>query len=132
MRSRDYRVTMPPDITVVTACGDFGCDQWRSGWETVCDESTEQGALVASFIRSGQSGRDFAELRDVRDGVTVAVFRFPAGQRCFREHRTRPARLLVTANGNPRAVLREHASLAALAEDYTEHAGRLAEQKERG
>lgn len=122
-----YRVHMPHDFTVVAACEDVGCDQWRRGWETVCDETTSDGATVAAWIRSGQSGRTFAELP--RLGGGPAVFRFESRQRCFREHRTRPGRLLVHQGGR---VAREHTSLRFLAEDYTEHVGRLAEQQERG
>ena len=130
MATRDYRVHMPPDITVVAACEDVGCDQWARGWETVCDEiGTRDGALVANWIRSGQSGRDFTEMRDVRQGAIVAVFRFAPHQRCFREHRTRPGRMLVRQDGR---TVREHSSLAGLAEDYTEHLGGLADQHERG
>ncbi|HEY5396216.1 MAG TPA: hypothetical protein VIL16_12545 [Trebonia sp.] len=125
--ARVYRVHMPHDLLIKVACEDAGCDQWRSGWETVCDESTKQGALVAAWIRSGQSGRTYRELAAVRG--QPSVFRFDSGQRCFAEHRTRPGRLLVHQGGRP---AREHASLADLAEDYTEHVGRVAEQQERG
>jgi hypothetical protein len=59
------------------------------------------------------------------DGLTV--FRFASHQRCFEEHRTRPARLLVRDGG-----IREHVSFSDLAEDYTEHVGRLAEQAQKG
>lgn len=121
--ARSYRIHMPHDITVVAACEDAGCDQWRNGWDTVCDEADDMGAKVAMLIRSGQTGRDFLEL-----GGTPTVFRFAPHQRCFREHRTRPGRLLVHQGGR---IVREHTSLAFLAEDYTEHAGRLAEQQER-
>lgn len=127
--ARNYRVHMPHDTTIKASCEDVGCDQRRSGWETVCDESTRDGVMVANWIRSGQSGRDFTEMSDVRQGSLVAVFRFPPHQRCFTEHRTRPGRLLVQRRGR---VLREHSSLSDLAEDYTEHVGRLAEQEERG
>jgi hypothetical protein len=127
--ARVYRVHMPHDVTIVAACEDAGCDQWRLGWETVCDESTKEGALVANWIRSGQSGRDFTEMQDVRQGSIVAVFRFPPHQRCFNEHRTRPGRLLVHQGGR---IACEHVNLADLAEDYTEHTGRLAVQQERG
>lgn len=125
--ARVYRIHMPHDLTVVAACEDVGCDQWRSGWETVCDESTKQGALVAAWIRSGQSGRTYRELAAVAG--QPAVFRFDSGQRCFAEHRTRPGRLLVHQGGR---VAREHVSLGDLAEDYTEHTGRIAGQLERG
>jgi hypothetical protein len=108
--ARVYRVHMPHDLTVVAACEDVGCDSWRSGWETVCDESVEAQAALAMAIRAGESGRTFTEMASVRDGRKVAVFRFEAGQRCFGEH----------------------VSLADLAEDYMEHTGQLAEQQERG
>lgn len=126
--ARAYRVHMPHDTTVIAACEDIGCDQWRGGWDTVCDLDTAAGAEVAGWIRSGGSGRTYRELGRPPD-ATVVIFRFEAGQRCFREHRTRPGRLLVHQRGR---IAREHASLADLAEDYTEHIGRLAEQQERG
>jgi hypothetical protein len=125
--SRAYRIHMPHDLTVVVACEEAGCDQWRTGWETVCDESAKEGALVAAWIRSGQSGRTYRELAAVAG--QPAVFRFGSGQRCFTEHRTRPGRLLVHQGGH---AVREHTSLRFLAEDYTEHVGRLAAQQERG
>jgi hypothetical protein len=127
--ARVYRVHMPHDVQVKAACEDVGCDSWRFGWETVCDESDEMQAMLAMGIRAGETGRTFREMSSVRDGRKVAVFRFDAGQRCFAEHRTRPGRLLVHQGGRP---AREHASLADLAEDYMEHTGQLAEQQERG
>ncbi len=128
--SRAYRIHMPHDTTVPAACEDAGCDQWRSGWETECDEiSDPRGRLVADWIRSGASGRDFTEMQDVRRGTILTVFRFAARQRCFNEHRTRPGQLLVYSGGRRVA---EHVSLSDLAEDYTEHAGRLAVQQEKG
>jgi len=130
-QSRAYHVRMPPDITIVAACEDVGCDQWRNGWETVCDELGDPMAVkVAMLIRSGATGRTFTETRGtLDDGRVVTVFRFPAGQRCFQEHKTRPGRLLVHQRGR---LVREHVRLADLAEDYSEHAGRLAEQRQRG
>ena len=125
--SRAYRIHMPHDLTVVAACEDVGCDQWRTGWETVCDESTKPGAMVAMWIRSGQSGRTYRELVTVAGAP--AVFRFGSGQRCFNEHRTRPGRLMVYSGGRG---VREHTDLRFLAEDYTEHMGGVAAQQERG
>lgn len=124
--NRNYRIHMPHDTAVVAACHEVGCDQWAGGWETVADESTREGALVANWIRSGQSGRDFLELGKTEAGT---VFRFAPYQRCFREHRTRPGRLVVQRRGR---ILREHVSLGDLAEDYTDHTGRLADQEKRG
>lgn len=124
--ARTYRVHMPHDTTVVAACEDVGCEQWRNGWDTVCDLATSDGRMVAQMIRSGRSGRSY---REIDPGALMVIFRFDAGQRCFTEHRTRPGRLLVHQGGR---LAREHVSLADLADDYTEHAGRVAEQKKRG
>jgi len=123
-QTRDYLVRMPRDTTVVAACQDVGCENWRYGWDTLIDEATALGQRQAAYIRQ-HSGRDFAEMKSP-DGLTV--FRFQPHQRCFAEHRTRPARLLVREGGQ----VYEHASLSDIAEDYTEHAGRLAEQAEKG
>ena len=99
-RVRKYKILLPRDTTVVTACEDAGCERRARGWETVCDESTAQGATVAAWIRSGQSGRTWAE---VRTGPgEPSVFRFEAGQRCFAEHRTRPARFIAAGQEVPR------------------------------
>lgn len=125
--ARAYRIHMPHDVFIAAACEDAGCDSWRFGWETTCDESTETGAMVAAFIRSGQSGRTYRELAAAPG--QPAVFRFDSGQRCFAEHRTRAGRLLVHQRGQ---LAREHTSLRFLAEDYTEHVGRLAEQERKG
>lgn len=124
MATRDYRIHMPPDRWVKAACEQVSCEQWRYGWDSLIDESTPLGQAQAHYIRA-QSGRTFREMR-APDGLTV--FRFESGQRCFAEHRTRPARLTVETNGLP---LRTHASLADLAEDYTYHCGNLAAQFER-
>lgn len=125
MATRDYRIRMPPDRWVRSACEDAGCDAWRYGWESAVDEATDLGKAQAAYIRT-QSGRTFTELR-ANGGLTV--FRFEPHQRCFAEHRTRPALLSVSTGGR---VLRTHSSLRDLAEDYTEHVGRLADAYERG
>lgn len=125
--SRSYRIHMEPDLTVKAACEDVGCDQQRFGWVTELDMSDPMAVLTANWFRSGQSGRTFRELTG--KDAPVAVFRFDSGQRCFREHRTRPGFLRVYSGG--RAV-RAHDSLANLAEDYTEHMGGIADQFERG
>jgi hypothetical protein len=124
MATRDYVVRMPRDVTVRSACEDVECEGWRCGWESHIDEGAPLGRAQAAYIRQ-HSGRTFTEMRR-EDGVTV--FRFPSGQRCFAEHRTRPARLLVRQGH----MIREHATFDDIAEDYTEHAGRLAEQLQKG
>ena len=124
MGTRDYVVHMPRDTLVRSACEDVECEGWRCGWESHIDEGTVLGQAQADYIRR-HSGRTFTELRT---GV-ITVFRFPGGQRCFAEHRTRPARLLVRQG---RSLIREHGTFTGIAEDYTEHVGRLAEQAQKG
>lgn len=124
MATRDYRIRMPFDRWVKTACADAGCDAWRHGWQTHVDEATGLGQRQAAYIRR-EAGRTFTEQRT---GTGITVFTFPPRQRCFAEHRTRPARLLVAEGGR----VREHASFADLAEDYTEHVSRLADLAQRG
>jgi hypothetical protein len=123
--TRDYVVRMPRDTWVKAACEAVGCENWRYGWDSLIDERTPLGAQQAAYIRQ-HSGRTFREMK-APDGLTV--FRFEPRQRCFSEHRTRPARLLVATRGQ---VIRRHTSFSGIAEDYTEHVGRLAEQYERG
>jgi hypothetical protein len=123
MATRDYVVRMPRDTLVRSACEDVECEGWRAGWESHIDEATTLGQAQAAYIRK-RSSRTFTESRS----GALTVFRFAAGQRCFAEHRTRPARLLV-AQGR---MVREHRTFDDIAEDYTEHAGRLAEQLRKG
>jgi hypothetical protein len=141
--TRDYVVRMPTDRWIRTACEDANCEQWRYGWDSLIDERVDchgDPSLLCAWVRGGkapcgacqgrfirtQSGRTFKVMR-APDGLTV--FRFESGQRCFAEHRTRPARLSVETGG---IRLRAHSSLAGLAEDYTEHVGNLADQYQRG
>lgn len=86
--TRDYIVRMPRDTTVVAACHEVRCEAWQSGWETLVDEGTPLGQARADYIRH-LSGRTFTEHR--AEGGRMTVFRFEPRQRCFAEHRTRPA-----------------------------------------
>jgi hypothetical protein len=122
--SRDYVVRLPPDRHIVIACEDAGCDNWRYGWDTILDERDPARKQLADWIRSGASGRDYAEI----PGAGVTVFRFAARQRCFAEHRTRPARLLVRDG----RTVTEHSSFAAMAQDYNDHKGHLAGLLQKG
>lgn len=121
--TRDYLVRMPPDTTVVAACHEVRCEAWQSGWDTIVDERTPLGQDQAAYIRQ-RSGRTFREL-GTPDGVTV--FRFESRQRCFAEHRTKPARWLVRGGG-----LREHSSMRGWIDDLDEHVGQLEDQLRRG
>ena len=119
-RTRDYKIRFPRDVTVRAACEDVGCELWQFGWETVLDERTAPGRDAAGWIRSGASRRTYREL----PGGTVAVVRFERGQRCFEEHRTRPAVFL--AGG------RRVASLGDWTGDLDDHVTRLEDQLRKG
>ena len=120
MRTRDYRIRFPRDTTVRAACEDVGCDNWQYGWETILDERTPQGHALAVWLRSGACGRTFREL----PGGEVTAFRFERGQRCFEEHRTRPATFLA----GPRRV----ATLGDWIGDLDDHVNRLETQLRKG
>jgi hypothetical protein len=127
-----YSITQPRDTTVVAACEQVGCPQWRHGWDSVIDERTELGARQATYIRSA-SRRTFRELT-TEAGLTV--FRFESGQRCFAEHRTRPELYAVRdgdcARGNPTGRVRKHTRAADWVEDFGEHQLRLVDQQQKG
>jgi hypothetical protein len=128
---KSFVIVSPRDTTVRTACEEAGCEYWRDGWDSPVDERTEQGRMWAALIRF-KSGRTFRELHRA-DGVTV--FRFEPGQRCFREHRTRPERYLVRGGdyrGNPRGERRVHQRPADWVEDSGEHLDRLIAAIKRG
>jgi hypothetical protein len=138
--TRDYRIQMPRDVMVKAACEEVDCENRRYGFAQYVDMTKSWGRQRAEYYRSGQHGRTFRELspadcraflaeRGIAVGGDVAVFLFDAGQRCFDDHRTRPARLSVAVGGR---TLATHISLADLAEDYTEHVGHLADQYQRG
>jgi hypothetical protein len=127
--TRDYLIKLPRDTSIVAACEDVGCDQQARGWETVCDLADPMGVKVAMLIRSGQTGRTYRELPAL-PGSQTAVFRFESGQRCFTEHRTRPARFLVDpGTGGP---LIRRTRLADWGEDLMDHAGNLQDQLRKG
>ena len=120
MATRDYLLVMPKDTTVVAACEDVGCGNWRNGFEIHADEGTVLGQMQAAFIRQ-RSGRTFTEHR----AGLITVFRFERGQRCFAEHRTRPGRYLVRG-------VREHSNLGDWIEDAAEHVTSIEDQRQRG
>lgn len=126
-RTRDYVLRMPPDRGVIAACEQVACENWRYGWDTILDERTREGREAAAWIRSGASRRDFREMGTPNGDVTV--FRFAAHQRCFTEHRTRPASWLVRAG---QQVVGRHTGMSGWIDDLDQHVGHLAEQLQKG
>ena len=123
MLTRDYLLRMPPDTTVVAACHEVRCESWQFGWDTIIDERTPLGRQQGAYIRR-QSGRTF-RVTGWPDGVTV--FRFDPRQRCFAEHRTKPASWLVRSGG-----VRRLGSMRDWIDDLDEHVGQLEDQIRRG
>jgi hypothetical protein len=126
-RTRDYVVRMPKDRWIKAACEQVRCDNWLYGWDVLLDERTAEGRDAAQWIRSGASRREFRELGTADGGM--AVFRFAPHQRCFAEHRTRPASWQVRAG--PQLVSR-HTDMSGWIDDLDQHVGNLAEQAQKG
>lgn len=124
-----WSVKSRPDKRVKTVCERVGCPRWRSGWESVIDESTELGRQQAAFIR--QSRRTFKEQCN---GVGLTVFRFEPYQRCFEDHQTMPEKYLVRG-GDYRGVVgqvRVHKRAADWVEHVQQHMGRLLDERDKG
>jgi hypothetical protein len=128
--TQTYQIAAPPDTEVVVACETVGCAAWQHGWDTTVDEGTDLGRQQAAYIRR----RSFRTYRELRTAAGLTVFRFEAGQRCFADHRTRPARFLARAGDWRRnlGLIREHTRPADWVEDFAEHQEALKERLERG
>lgn len=128
---KTYSLSAPHDRHVPAVCEQVDCAQWRLGWTSTIDESTELGRNQAHYIRH-QSGRTFKEKRG-NDGLTYFVFE--SKQRCFANHQTRPELYVVRDGdwrGNPTGRRRVHANAADWTEDFGEHQQRVADQMEQG
>lgn len=126
-----YAIRAGRDTAVVAACKDVGCQNWLHGWNTLINEATDLGKAQAAYIRQ-QSGRTFTEQRT---DAGLTVFRFEAFQRCFAEHKTRPDRFLVRDGdwrGNPTQRVMQHKRAIDWIEDFQEHEGSLADQRQKG
>lgn len=126
-----YVINCPPDTMIKVACEQVQCPDWRHGWQTLIDERTDLGARQGAYIRTA-SGRTF---REQADGSGVTVFTFESGQRCFREHHTRPEVYGVRDGdhrGNPTGRVVRHARPADWVEDLGGHQQMLADQQRRG
>lgn len=126
-----FGITQRPDVLIPAACEQVECEAWRNGWQSAFDEATELGKQQAAYVRQ-RSGRTFRELKTAA-GLTV--FRFEPGQRCFREHQTRPQIFAVRDGdyrGNPTGRHRTHQRPADWVEDFGENQLRLADQHQKG
>lgn len=124
-----WSVQSRPDKRIKSVCEEVGCPQWRSGWESVIDESTDLGKAQAAFIRG--SGRTF---REQKTAVGLTVFRFESGQRCFADHQTMPELYLVRGGDYRQSVgkVRVHKNPADWVEHVQQHMGLLLDERDKG
>lgn len=114
-------------------CKEVECRAHANGWKTTVDVSTPTGRRQANYIRM-QSGRSFTA--EQPGGGTLVTFTFPAGQRCFAEHRVNIERptLYLRRGGDWRGTTFEAVRLkeADWVDDFANHQIKLAETMERG
>lgn len=115
-------------------CAEVECPATVNGWVTVLDETSEQQAAAAYYIRK-QSGRHFTE---ERNATGLTVFTFTAGQPCFDsgKHHVRVERQehFLVRPGDFRALgrPRQHTRPEFWVEEFAEHQDQLARRIERG
>ena len=124
-----FSVKSRPDKRVRTVCERVGCAAWRSGWESVIDESTQLGQQQAAFIRG--SRRTFKEQRTA---VGLTVFRFEPYQRCFEDHQTMPEKYVVQRGDHRARVggLRVHKRASDWVEHVQQQMGLLLDERDKG
>lgn len=116
-------------------CAEVECLAYQRGWRTTVDVRSELGARQAYYIRM-HSGRSF-EVSEVNE-LGMVTFTFPAGQKCFQEHRVpleRPQIFVVRGGdwrGNPRGEFRRHVRAADWVDDFAEHQDKLADRFTQG
>ncbi|RSN26494.1 hypothetical protein DMC63_01270 [Streptomyces sp. WAC 05977] len=107
----------------VGTCEEDDCVYFREGWATRCDEIPGSlGESQAAYIRADKSRR----YTETREGPTTVVFRFEAGQKCYRQHRVplgRPELYLVREEGDGQATV--HSGPDAWLDDFNTNQDRL-------
>lgn len=120
----------------MATCTEVECQASQRGWRTVIDTSTPEGAERANYIRL-HSGRAYTVAET--PGSPHVAFTFPAGQRCFAQHKVRLERpeLFVVREGdwrgNPRGTApRRHSRAEHWVEEFGLHQDRLADRYKQG
>jgi hypothetical protein len=127
-----YQVSTPPATHARPAtCAEVECQAQANGWRTTVDVGTELGRRQANYIRL-QSGRTFT----ATEAGTLVTFEFPAGQRCFTEHRVsleRPA-FYLKRGGDWRGATSPARRMSAQdwVDDFAEHQQGLADHRTKG
>lgn len=107
---KTYQVLSPRSThTRPAKCTEVSCAAHANGWVTRLDVSTDLGKRQARYIREHAGRRYTIEHEPTREDPRL-VLRFPAGQRCFTEHRVPVGRTPIFRvkggdwRGNPRGV----------------------------
>lgn len=121
----------------VGTCEEDNCKHFIKGWQTVCDENTDIGAQQAAYIRQDKTRRH-VESREIVElppraadappvtGAPSTVFRFEAGQKCFRQHRVplnRPEIYLVRGEQGAQSLV--HSGPEAWVDDFCTNQDRV-------
>lgn len=119
-RERLHVIARADDDTRSAGCAEVGCPSLERGWRTFVNVNTPLGRAQARYIEH-ESGRRYT--RDERDGRIV--YTFPAGQRCFADHRVPvgrpPLYLVANRQGDRRRLVRQHDEPEHWVEDSAEH-----------
>lgn len=124
------RVPRATHFTPAT-CAEVGCEQYLNGYRIVADETVQDGAQAAQWIRHA-SQRPYTETRS-EDGL-FTVFTFAPGTTCLHPHQRRldkPELYLVRDGdyrGNPTRKQRMHARGEDWVDDFQTHQDRLADE----
>ncbi len=117
------------------SCEEYLCQDFRYGFMTTLDLSTDVGQRYADFIRKDKSRSP----TEIRTGLYEARFVFPPGTPCWRwkEHRIPVEKppILVVRRGDWRGslgLIRRHSRVEFWAEDFAEHQDGLAKIFNRG
>jgi hypothetical protein len=115
-------------------CEEVDCPNWKHGWKTTVDESTDLGQRQAHYIRR-QSGRRYVEWRD-QPWLGGTAFTFEPGQRCFATHQQPLERdpLFLVRQGDWRGYgpTRVHVRPGDWVEDFSESLDKVRDRQERG
>lgn len=131
---KTYSILSPVSThTRQVECSEVECEAHANGWVSRVDVSTDLGIRQAVYIRKS-SGRVF---KATQEG-TIISFTFPAGQRCFAEHRVgidRPPLYLVRGGdwrGNPHRIPVVEHKPEDWVDDFATHQQRVADAVQKG
>lgn len=131
---KTYAIAMPIKTHYRDAtCAEVECEANLQGWVTTVDVATELGRKQANYIRMA-SGRAFTP----SEAGTLVRFEFPAGQKCFAQHRIALDRPQVFSvrdgdwRGNPRGTAPVQRRPEDWVDDFANHQQKLADKMQEG